>query len=56
MILLSVGPEMLARLMAAERGPDTAWLLAGPTDEAVVVASPSESADEPAYDWPLAAE
>lgn len=52
MILLGVGAEMLARLMQADRrGPDTAWLLAGPTDETVV-----ETPPKPAQDWPVAAE
>lgn len=33
MILLTLGAEMLARLMGTEeRGPDTAWLLFGPED------------------------
>jgi hypothetical protein len=36
MILLGLGAEMLARLMNADpRGPDSAWLLAGPTELAV---------------------
>lgn len=53
MILLGVGAEMLARLMRADaHGPDTAWLLAGPSEEAVI----EPAAGEPADDWPLAAE
>lgn len=53
MILLCAGPGMLARLMAADpRGPDTTWLLAGPTDESVVECE-DEAQDD---DWPLAAE
>jgi len=51
MILLGVGAEMLARLMRTDaRGPDTEWLLAGPTEAAV-----EPPADE-RPDWPLAAE
>ena len=48
MILLTVGAETLARLMASDgEAPDTAWLLHGPEELAV--------ADEPeAFD--LAAE
>ena len=53
MILLGVGAEMLARLMRADaNGPDTAWMLAGPSEEAVVD-PPIEMSSE---DWPLAAE
>ncbi|HYE42406.1 MAG TPA: hypothetical protein VEA15_03345 [Caulobacteraceae bacterium] len=54
MILLSVGAEMLARLMAAEGAPDTAWLLAGPTEVAVEAAADGVEADE--IEWRLAAE
>lgn len=47
MILLCAGADILARLMAADpRGPDTAWLLAGPSDDAAVE-PPMEAEDRP---------
>ena len=51
MILLTVGAEMLARLMRAdgEGEGDSAWLLHGPTEVAV-------EPEHEAIDWPLAAE
>lgn len=55
MILLGLGAEMLARLMAADgERPDTAWLLAGPTEAAVEPAG--AAANDGAEPWPLAAE
>lgn len=54
MILLTAGAAMLAKLMAADpRGPDTAWLLSGPTEDAVLDA---EDRSQESEDWPLAAE
>lgn len=54
MILLGLGAEMLAQLMRADaHGPDSAWLLAGSSDPAVVDPFPEA---EPREDWPLAAE
>lgn len=55
MILLGLGAEMLARLMAADGDrPDTAWLLAGPTEAAVEPTG--AAANEAAEPWALAAE
>lgn len=52
MILLGFGAEMLARLMNVDpRGPDSAWLLAGPTELAVE----TDQGEEPDL-LPLAAE
>lgn len=54
MILLAAGTGVLARLMRLDaRGPDTAWLLAGPTELAVEPAEDPEAAADP---LPLAAE
>ena len=56
MILLGFGAEMLARLMRSDpRGPDTEWLLAGPS-ELAVEAPESTTRDSWAEDWPFAAE
>ena len=56
MILLGLGAQMLARLMRADpRGPDTAWLLEGPSALAVEPAQ-SISREPCAEVWPLAAE
>lgn len=56
MILLGLGAEMLACLMRSDpRGPDTEWLLAGPSELAVEPAE-SISRESWAEDWPLAAE
>ena len=57
MILLAIGTETLTRLMRAEaRGPDTAWLLAGPTDPATIAPPDVDVADADSAAWPLAAE
>ena len=56
MILLGFGAGMLARLMRSDpRGPDTYWLLSGPT-ELAVEAPLSTTPDPLTDDWPLAAE
>ena len=48
MILLTVGAEMLARLMSRDAtGGDSAWLLFGPTEEAVE--AEAESAAPPPF-------
>lgn len=53
MILLTVGADMLAKLMRADdRGPDSQWLLTGPTSPDAVT-EPEALNDN---DWPLAAE
>lgn len=56
MILLTIGAEMLARLMRSEgeRGGDSAWLLYGPSDPQIVAADPENA--EPEAAWPIAAE
>lgn len=54
MILLSAGPDLLLALLRAERpGPDSAWLLFGPTT-AAVQGDEAEGENEPSL--PLAAE
>lgn len=56
MILLGFGAGMLARLMRSDpRGPDTEWLLSGPTE--LAVEPPQSGAVDPLHeDWRLAAE
>lgn len=56
MILLGCGAQMLARLMRSDpRGPDTEWLLSGPSE--LAVEPPQTRAPDPLIeDWRLAAE
>jgi hypothetical protein len=51
MVLRTLGPGLLARLIGGDDPPDTAWMLFGPTDAEVV-----EADNAPPDDLLLAAE